>query len=395
MDGFRKKTVRDADVQGQTVLLRVDFNVKVQDGKITEDARVRAALPTIEYLISREAALIIISHLGRPKGVADKKYSLKPVAELLRQLLGRPVLFAGGCLGAAVEKQAAALCPGQILMLENLRFHEEEEENDPVFAGQLAKLADIYVDDAFGMAHRAHASNEGVAEYLPAYAGLLLESEMNSLSKALDGQERPVVAVIGGAKVSDKIGMIKNLLDKVDKLLIGGGMANTFLAAQGCDMQGSAVEEDRLPWIKELLCGETAAKLVLPADVVAAEAFTADSAHKTVKPRDIPAGWLALDIGPATRQIFADEIAKARTVVWNGPVGVFEMEPFAAGTMAVAQAVADSGAYSVVGGGDSIAAVNQAQVAEKISFISTGGGAMLKFLEGKKLPGVAALENIN
>ena len=395
MDGFRKKTVRDADVQGQTVLLRVDFNVKVQDGKITEDARVRAALPTIEYLISREAALIIISHLGRPKGVADKKYSLKPVAELLRQFLGRPVLFAGGCLGAAVEKQAAALCPGQILMLENLRFHEEEEENDPVFAGQLAKLADIYVDDAFGMAHRAHASNEGVAEYLPAYAGLLLESEMNSLSKALDGQERPVVAVIGGAKVSDKIGMIKNLLDKVDKLLIGGGMANTFLAAQGCDMQGSAVEEDRLPWIKELLCGETAAKLVLPADVVAAEAFTADSAHKTVKPRDIPAGWLALDIGPATRQIFADEIAKARTVVWNGPVGVFEMEPFAAGTMAVAQAVADSGAYSVVGGGDSIAAVNQAQVAEKISFISTGGGAMLKFLEGKKLPGVAALENIN
>ena len=393
MGGFSKQTVRDLDVQGQRVLLRVDFNVKIENGRILEDARVRAALPTISYLLDQGAALIIISHLGRPKGVYEEKYSLKPVAELLGQLLGQPVLFAKDCLGAAVEKQAAALEEGQALMLENLRFHLEEEQNDPVFAGKLAKLADIFVNDAFGMAHRAHASTEGVAEYLPAYAGLLMEEELRSLGKALYEPERPLVAVIGGAKVADKIVMIENLLDKVDKLLIGGGMANTFLAAQGCNMQGSPVEEDRLPMVKELLNRPAAAKLVLPTDVVAAQAFEPGAAQQNVEPQALPEGWLALDIGPATRQIFAAELARARTIVWNGPVGVFEMEPFAAGTVAVAQAVAESGAFSVVGGGDSIAAVKQAGIAERISFISTGGGAMLKFMEGKKLPGVAVLED--
>ena len=393
MGGFSKQTVRDLDVQGQKVLLRVDFNVKIKDGKISEDARVRAALPTISYLLEQGAALIIISHLGRPKGVYEEKYSLKPVAALLSQLLGQPVQFAKDCLGAAAKKQAAALNDGQALMLENLRFHIEEEQNDPVFASKLAKLADIYVNDAFGMAHRAHASTEGVAEYLPAYAGLLMEKELNSLGKALYGPERPLIAVIGGAKVADKIGMIENLLDKVDKLLIGGGMANTFLAAKGYNMQGSPVEEDRLPWVKELLNSPVAAKLVLPTDIVAAQAFEPTAAKLYVEPQALPEGWLALDIGPATRQSFAAQIAQARTIVWNGPVGVFEMEPFAAGTMAVAQAIAESGAFSVVGGGDSIAAVNQAGVAERISFISTGGGAMLKFLEGKKLPGVAVLED--
>ena len=393
MSEFRKKTIRDAKARGQKALLRVDFNVKIQDGQICEDARIRAALPTINYLLDQQAALIIISHLGRPKSGYEEKYSLKPVAALLQQLLDQPVLFAEDCVGAAVEKQAVALGEGQVLLLENLRFHIEEEQNDPVFAGQLARLADIYVDDAFGMAHRAHASTVGVAKLLPAYAGLLLESELNNLNKVLNGRERPLMAVIGGAKVADKIGMVENLLDKVDKLLIGGGMANTFLAAQGCNMQGATVEEERLPWVKELLNSKIAAKLILPVDVVAAKAFAADAVHRIVQPKDIPTGWLPLDIGPATRQIFADELAYARVIIWNGPLGVFEMTPFAAGTMAVARAVADSGAFSVVGGGDSIAAINQAQVAERISFISTGGGAMLKFLEGKELPGVAVLES--
>jgi phosphoglycerate kinase len=392
MDGFAKKTVRDTDAHGQKVLLRVDFNVKIRNGHISDDTRVRAALPTINYLLSQEASLIIISHLGRPKGTYEEKYSLKPVAVLLEQLLKRPVLFAEDCLGTDVKKQAAALDMGQILMLENLRFHVEEEQNDPIFAGQLAKLADIYVNDAFGTAHRAHASTTGVAEYLPAYAGLLLEKELNNLSKVVSGQEHPVIAIIGGAKVADKIGIVENLLDKMDTLLIGGGMANTFLAAYGYDMQGATVEEDRLPWLKELLNSKIATKLLLPVDVVAAQAFEAGATHQIVSPQAIPAGWLPLDIGPATRQMFADVIAKARTIVWNGPLGVFEMEPFAAGTIAVARAVAESSAFSVVGGGDSIAALNIAQVAERISFISTGGGAMLKFLEGKKLPGVAVLE---
>ena len=393
MGEFAKKTVRDAYVQGKKVLLRVDFNVKIKDGRISEDARVRAALPTINYLLERQASLIIISHLGRPHGQYEEKYSLRPVVVLLQQLLERPVLFAADCLGAAAKRQAAALEEGQVLMLENLRFHAGEEHNDPIFAGKLAKLADIYVDDAFGVAHRAHASTEGVAEYLPAYAGLLLENELKSLSKVLSGQERPLLAVIGGAKVADKIGIIENLLDKVDKLLLGGGMANTFLAACGCDMQGSPVEEERLPYIKELLNSPAGAKLVLPVDVVAAAAFEAGADRQTVEPLAMPAGWLALDIGPQTRRIFAQELAQAGAIIWNGPVGVFEMEPFAAGTLAVAQAVAQSGAFSVVGGGDSIAALNQAGLADRIGFISTGGGAMLEFLEGKKLPGVAVLED--
>ncbi|MCL1817026.1 MAG: phosphoglycerate kinase [Clostridiales bacterium] len=385
---MNKKTIRDIDLAGKKVLLRVDFNVKTQDGTVVEDARVRAALPTIKYILEQQAALIIISHLGRPHGVFDKVFSLRPVAQLLGKLLGLPVRFAPDCLGAPAEEQAAVLGFGQVLMLENLRFHKEEEQNDLAFARQLAGLADVFVNDAFGMAHRAHASTEGVAKLLPAYAGLLMESELNSLSKIALAQERPLVAVIGGAKVADKIGMIENLLTKVDKLLLGGGMANTFLAAQGYNMQGSAVEVDRLPWVKELLIKENAHKLVLPADVVAAAAFTAQADHRCVLPDAMPQGWLALDIGSITRQIFAAELSRARSIVWNGPLGVFELPPFAAGTVEIAQAIANSGAFSVIGGGDSIAAVNQAQVAQHISFISTGGGAMLKFLEGKTLPGV-------
>ncbi|MCL1975181.1 MAG: phosphoglycerate kinase [Firmicutes bacterium] len=391
MSGFNKKTIRDADVQGQRVLLRVDFNVKIQDSVISDDTRLQAALPTINYLLQRGAALIIMSHLGRPNGVVNNKYSLKPVAIRLQQLLDRPVLFAKDCLGPVTEKQAAALKEGQVLLLENLRFHEEETQNDPIFAQQLAKLADIYVNDAFGTVHRAHASTEGVADYLPAYAGFLLESELISLSNALDGRERPVIAIIGGAKVADKIGIIENLLDKVDSLLIGGGMANTFLAANGFNMQGSPVEKDRLVWAKELLTSPAALKLVLPVDVIAAQAFSADSEYQCVTPQNIPQDWQALDIGADTCKIFEAEIEKARTIIWNGPVGVFEMPAFASGTKAVAMAVAESDAFSVVGGGDSIAAINLAGVAKQISFISTGGGAMLKFLEGKKLPGVEAI----
>ena len=391
MGVFAKKTVRDVAVQGKTVLLRVDFNVKMQNGVISDDTRVRAALPTINYLLEREAALIIVSHLGRPKGVADSKYTLKPVAVRLQQLLKRPVLFAQDCLGTVTQKQAAALAEGQVLMLENLRFHEGEEKNDAIFAEQLAGLADIYVNDAFGMVHRAHASTVGITDYLPAYTGFLLESELISLSKALDGRERPVVAIIGGAKVTDKIAIIENLLDKVDKLLIGGGMANTFLAAMGYNMQGSPVEEDRLAWAKELMMSPAALKLILPVDVVAAQEFAPEATHHCVDPQNMPTGWLALDIGPDTSRIFEKEIENARTIIWNGPVGVFEIEAFAAGTRTLAIAVAESGAFSVVGGGDSIAALNQAGVAEQISFISTGGGAMLKFLEGKKLPGIEAI----
>jgi len=393
MSGFNKKTVRDVELYGQRVLLRVDFNVKLKDGQVGEGTRVAAALPTIQYLLEQQAAVVIMSHLGRPQGVYDEKYSLKPVAAYLEQLLGQPVLFAADCVGSATEKKAAALEDGQVLMLENLRFHAEEEENDPIFAGKLAKLADLYVDDAFGMAHRAHASTEGVAQYLPAVAGLLMERELVGLSRIVDAPEHPLIAMIGGSKVADKIGMIENLLKKVDKLLIGGGMANTFLAGQGYNMQGSVVEEDRLPWVKELLNSDKASKLVLPMDVVAAQTFDAQAAHESVLPSAIPADWQALDIGPVTRQNFAAQLAQARTIVWNGPVGVFEFPAFAAGTMSMAQAVANSGAYSVVGGGDSIAALNQAGVADRISFISTGGGAMLKFLEGKKLPGVEVLED--
>jgi len=391
MGQFNKQTLRDVDVCGKKVLLRVDFNVSFANGLISDDTRIRAALPTINYLLQQQAAIIIISHLGRPKGQKNKEYSLKPVALALAKLLERPVQFVGDCCGATAQKQAAALAEGGILLLENLRFHAEEEENDPLFAAQLAALADIYVNDAFGMAHRAHASTAGVAEYLPAVAGLLMERELASLAQALAQPQHPFTAIIGGAKVADKISMIENLLPKVDHLLIGGGMANTFLAAQGYDMRSSRVEEERLPWVVDLLASEQGSKLVLPEDVVAAAEFADGAMHKNVMPYAIPENWQALDIGEVSQQKFTNIIAESSTIVWNGPVGVFELDDYAAGTIAIAQAVADSGAFSIVGGGDSITALHKTGLASHISHISTGGGAMLKFLEGKKLPGVEAL----
>ncbi|NOZ28449.1 MAG: phosphoglycerate kinase [Chloroflexi bacterium] len=388
---MNKKTVRDIDVKGKRVLVRVDFNVPLSDGKVADDTRIRAALPTIQYLIDQGAKVILMSHLGRPKGQVKPEFSLKPVAEHLSQLLGKPVKMAPDCVGPEVEAMAAELQPGDVLLLENTRFHPEERKNDPAFAQQLAKLGDIYVNDAFGSAHRAHASTEGVAHYLPAVAGFLMEKELNFLGKALEAPERPFIAILGGAKISDKIGVIQNLLGKVDALLIGGGMANTFLQAQGYDMAESLVEEDSLDTAKQLL-QEGEGKIFLPVDLVVADAFDANANHKVVPVDEVPAGWRALDIGPATVAHFSNRLAGAKTVVWNGPMGVFEFPAFAKGTVAIAQALADlKDAVTIIGGGDSVAAVKQAGLADKITHISTGGGASLEFLEGKTLPGVAAL----
>ncbi len=388
---MNKKTVRDIDVKGKRVLVRVDFNVPLADGKVTDDTRIRAALPTIQYLIDQGAKVILMSHLGRPKGQVKPEFSLKPVAEHLSHLLGKPVKMAPDCVGPEVEAMAAELQPGDVLLLENTRFHPEERKNDPSFAQQLAKLGDIYVNDAFGSAHRAHASTEGVAHYLPAVAGFLMEKELNFLGKALEAPERPFIAILGGAKISDKIGVIQNLLGKVDALLIGGGMANTFLQAQGYDMAESLVEEDSLDTAKQLL-QEGEGKIFLPVDLVVADAFDASANHKVVPVDEVPAGWRALDIGPATVAHFSNRLAGAKTVVWNGPMGVFEFPAFAKGTVAIAQALADlKDAVTIIGGGDSVAAVKQAGLADKITHISTGGGASLEFLEGKTLPGVAAL----
>ena len=402
-----KMTVRDIDVAGKRVLVRVDFNVPLDDnGQITDDTRIRASLPTIQYLLEQSAAVILMSHLGRPKGGPNPKFSLAPVATRLQELLGPdvPVKFVGDCIGNEVEDADAALEPGEVLLLENLRFHPEEEANDPDFARKLASLADIYVNDAFGSAHRAHASTEGVAHYLPAVAGLLMEREISIMGKALDHPERPFVAILGGAKVSDKMGVISNLLTKVDTLIIGGGMANTFLKALDFQVGQSLVENDRLK-DAEALFGQAGLRNVtfmLPDDVVIADAFSATANHRTVNAHEIPQtpvaaeGWRILDIGPKTAAEYAEAIRAAKTVVWNGPMGVFEMQPFAQGTLAVAQAVCDAtqnGATSIVGGGDSVAAVEQMGLADCITHISTGGGASLEFLEGRDLPGVAALRD--
>ncbi|HEY63977.1 MAG TPA: phosphoglycerate kinase [Caldilineae bacterium] len=390
---MNKKTVRDIDVRGKRVLVRVDFNVPLADGKVTDDTRIRAALPTIQYLIDQGAKVILMSHLGRPKGQVKPELSLKPVAEHLSQLLGKPVKMAPDCVGPEVEAMAAELQPGDVLLLENTRFHPEERKNDPAFAQQLAKLGDIYVNDAFGSAHRAHASTEGVAHYLPAVAGFLMEKELNFLGKALEAPERPFIAILGGAKISDKIGVIQNLLGKVDALLIGGGMANTFLQAQGYDMAESLVEEDSLDTAKQLL-QEGEGKIVLPVDLVVADAFDANANRKVVPVDEVPAGWRALDIGPATIAHFTNRLSGAKTVVWNGPMGVFEFPAFAEGTFAIARALAElEDAVTIIGGGDSVAAVKQSGVADKITHISTGGGASLEFLEGKTLPGVAVLQD--
>ncbi|MDN5347516.1 MAG: phosphoglycerate kinase [Clostridia bacterium] len=388
-----KLGLKDLDVKDKRVLVRVDFNVPLKEGQVADATRIRASLPTINYLLDKGARVILMSHLGRPKGKVKEELRLDPVARTLEELLGRKVKKVHDCIGPEVEAAVASLEPGEVLLLENLRFHPEEEANDPEFARKLAALADIYVNDAFGAAHRAHASTEGVAHYLPAAAGFLMQKEIEALGKALADPERPFVAIIGGAKISDKIGVIKNLLGKVDKLLIGGGMANTFLKAMGLNLGASLVEEDRVSLAGELIqeARRLGKELLLPQDLVVASKMTADAPHQVVKVNAVPDGWMALDIGPETQQAFSRAIAGARTVVWNGPMGVFELEPFARGTEAVARAVAEVRGLTIVGGGDSVAAVEKAGVAERIGHISTGGGASLEFLEGKILPGVAAL----
>ncbi|MBP2635972.1 MAG: pgk [Firmicutes bacterium] len=392
---MNKKSLNNVWVSGKKVLVRVDYNVPMdKEGNITDDTRIRATIPTLEFLLSKNAAVIIASHLGRPKGKVAPEFSLKPAAQRLSQLLfGREVLFANDSVGPEANKMAAALQPGQLLMLENLRFNPKEEKNDPEFAKHLAGLAEILVNDAFGVSHRAHASVHGITKYIPAVSGFLMDKELMHLGQAVSDPVRPFVAIIGGAKVSDKIGVIENLLNKVDTLIIGGGMANTFLAAQGYQTGKSLVEEDKLPLAKELMVAakEKGVALLLPEDVVVADKFAADAEFKAVPVAQIPAEWMALDIGPATVKNYAAALQGAKTVVWNGPMGVFEFDAFAAGTEAVAQAVAASGAQSIVGGGDSVAALEKLKLAGKISHISTGGGASLEFLEGKELPGVAAL----
>jgi phosphoglycerate kinase len=389
---FAKKTIRDIDVTGKKVLVRVDFNVPLKETGVGDDTRVRAAIPTIQYLLDHKAAVILCSHLGRPKGGPDPKYSMKPVAEHLSGLLGKPVKFATDCIGPEASKAAAELKPGEVLVLENTRFHPEEEKNDMEMARQLAELADLFVNDAFGTAHRAHASTEGVTHFRPGVAGFLLEKEIQYLGAAVADPKHPFVAIMGGAKISDKIGVIKNLLKKADSILIGGGMANTFLKAQGFELADSLVEDESVATAAELL-KEAGGKLMLPVDLVLGDRFDAEAEKKTIPVGNVPAGWRVLDIGPKTVAAYAEVVAKAGTVVWNGPMGVFEFPKFAEGTYGVAKAVAASEAVSIIGGGESVAAIQQSGLADKITHISTGGGASLEMLEGLVLPGVAALQD--
>lgn len=393
---MNKQGVKDIPVRGKRVLVRVDFNVPMDDTQnITDDTRIRAALPTIQYLRGEGAKVILISHFGRPKGQINPKYSLAPVAIRLGELLGQPVPIAPDCVGAEVEKMVSQLPEGQVLLLENVRFHAEEEKNDLEFAKALAGLADIFVNDAFGTAHRAHASTEGVAHYIPAVAGFLMQKEVEVMGKALAEPARPFVAIIGGAKVSDKIGVIENLLNKVDVLIIGGGMANTFLKALDIQVGKSLVEEDKVPLAKELIAKARARKteLILPVDAVVAKEFKADAQFRTISVKEIAEDEMALDIGPESAEVFSRYIETAQTIVWNGPMGVFEMDSFAKGTEKVAQAVAKCQGITIVGGGDSVAAVEKMGVADQLTHISTGGGASLEFLEGKVLPGVEALRD--
>jgi phosphoglycerate kinase len=387
-----KKTVRDVAWAGKKALVRCDFNVPLNDDlTISDDTRIVAAVPTIKYLVEQGAAVILCSHLGRPKGKVVEGMRLTPVAKRLSELLGGQVVKVDDCIGPEVEVAASALQGGEVLLLENLRFHAHEEKNDPAFAESLAKLADVFVNDAFGTAHRAHASTAGVADYIPAVAGMLIEKELAVLGQAVSDPARPFVAILGGAKVSDKIKVIENLLTKADKLLIGGGMANTFFRAQGLEMGDSLVENDSLDVAADLMA-KGGDKLVLPVDVVLADAFADDAATKVVPVGDVPAGWRILDIGPETIKLFAEQVEQAKTVVWNGPMGVFEMAPFAQGTFGVARALAASSAISIVGGGDSAAAIAQAGLTDEIDHVSTGGGASLEFLEGAELPGIAVIE---
>lgn len=385
-----KKTVRDINLKGKRVLMRVDFNVPVEKGEITDDTRIQAALPTIQYVLEQGASLVLMSHFGRPKGGPDPKYSLAPVAKRLGELLDKPVQMAPDVVGDEVEAMAKAMKPGDVMLLENTRFYEGETKNAADFVAKLAALGEIYVNDAFGSAHRAHASTVGVAEKMPAVAGFLIEKEIKYLGQAPGDAERPYVVILGGAKVSDKIAVIENMLNKADLVLIGGGMANTFLKAKGLEMGDSLVEDDALDTAKALMA-QAGNKLVLPVDAMVASAFDNEADRKVVSVDAVEPGWRILDIGPKTVDLFRGKLATAKTVVWNGPMGVFEMPNFAQGTFAIARALADLDAVTIIGGGDSAAAVNQAGVADMVSHVSTGGGASLEFLEGKVLPGVAAL----
>ena len=396
MNYLNKKTVEDIDVAGKRVLVRCDFNVPFDaEGNIADPKRIDEALKTIKYLVSRNARVILCSHLGRPKGEFNMKYSLAPVAKYLSQALGQEVKMAKDVVGESAKSIAASLKDGEVELIENVRFHKEEEKNDPAFSKELASLAEIYVNDAFGTAHRAHASTAGVADYLPAVCGYLIQKEITIMGGALTEPKRPFVAILGGAKVSDKIGVITNLLDKVDTLIIGGGMAYTFMNALGYSIGTSICEGDKVELAKDTMAKakEKGVKFLLPVDNVVATEYKADAENKVVDSDQIPDGWMGMDIGPKTCELFADAIKGAGTVVWNGPMGVSEWDAFANGTIAVAKAVADSGAISIIGGGDSAAAVEKLGFADKMTHISTGGGASLEFLEGKVLPGIACLND--
>jgi phosphoglycerate kinase len=392
---MNKQSIRDVELSGKRVFCRVDFNVPMQDGIITDDTRIRAAVPTIRYLTEAGAKVILASHFGRPKGAVVEEMRLTAVGKHLETLLGRPVKKLDDCVGPEVEAAVAAMQNGDVVLLENVRFQPGEEKNDPELAKRFASLADLFVNDAFGAAHRAHASTAGIAAYIPAVAGLLMEKEIQFLGGALSRPERPFTAIVGGAKVKDKIAVIENLLTKVDTLIIGGGMANTFLKAQGFGVGASLCEDDKLDLARSLMAQakERGVQLLMPVDVVVADRFAPDAAKQTVPANAIPDGWMALDIGPESVALFREAIVASRTVVWNGPMGVFEMDAFAQGTIGVAQAMADCKGTTIIGGGDSVAAVEKAGVAEKMTHISTGGGASLEFMEGKELPGVAVLQD--
>ena len=394
---YKKKSIRDVSFKGKKVLLRVDFNVPLdkKTHEITNDKRIRAALPTVQYLLDDGAALVVCSHLGKPKKDPDPKanLTLAPVAKRFAELLGRPVLFAEDTIGPDAKAKAAALKPGEVLLLENTRFDPREEKNDPEFSKELASLAEVYVSDAFGAVHRAHASTAGVADYLPAYCGFLVEKELSALGGAMEDPQRPLVAVLGGAKISDKLAVIENLLEKADTLIIGGGMAFTFLKAKGCEVGDSLLDAEKIDYCRDMLAkaAEKGKQLLLPVDVVIADKFDADADTRIVSADAIPAGWQGLDIGPETQKLYADVVKAAGTVIWNGPMGVFEFEKFAKGTEAVAAAMAECKGVTVVGGGDSASAVEKMGYGDKVTHVSTGGGASLEFMEGKELPGVACL----
>lgn len=389
-----KASIEHIDVAHKRVFVRVDFNVPLKDGVITDDTRIRATLPTLKYLLAKGSQIILASHLGRPKGERKMEFTLAPCAKRLSELLNHPVAFADDCIGDSVKAKVASMKDGDILLLENLRFHKEEEKNDPAFSKALAELAEVGVNDAFGVSHRAHASVEGITKFLPMVAGYLLEKEIKYVGGAVEHPEHPFAAIIGGAKVSDKIEVISNLLPKVEVLIIGGGMANTFVAAQGYPVGSSLVEADKFDLAKSLIekAKETNTNLVLPVDFVVADAFSNDANHKVVGVDGIEDGWMALDVGPKSQELFAKALEGMKMIVWNGPMGVFEMDNYAAGTNAVARAVASSSATTIVGGGDSVAAIEKSGLADQISHISTGGGASLEYLEGKVLPGIAALK---